>query len=553
MAWAHRWLYEDGLINVRIVENLVNGDGPVFNLGERVEAYTSPAQIAAVAAGRAATFGVVRIEDITFVIGVGAATAGLVLAMLGAKHLWGGDDGRSWSLPIGAVAFAAVPAAWDYATSGHEGGLSYLWIGASLWIIARRARELRAGLEPRVDAPLRLLVVLGSGAMVRPEYLLYSISLGVAWFWLHRGLAGSRLRALAAMASVTVAYEIFRMGYFGLLLSNTAVAKLGADLPLGWHYVNSFLEPYALAIPLLIVTVTLLWVSVQRGRIERAVVLAFVIPAVLQVAYLIQIGGDYVNGRLLLPPLLAFVAPVAVVPSRLLFRPAQGRGWTSAATNPWTYFVGAIGVWAVACALVLRPPVDIDRTNFLDPRFDTRAVSIHRWLHDTPSRRISEYETSFLTGPYKDIVRARAQGHPAVLSARGAFFSQQVTLDPSSHPALITRGIGAVSVLTWPNVHIYDTLGLADPIAAHVPPEGTSPGHTRALPSPWFSARAGVTEDPQSAAAAEAMACGSLATLLDASQEPMSPGRFLSNLVHAPANTFLVVPREPEDAVDEFC
>jgi len=526
----------------------------VFNLGERVEAYTSPAQIAAVALGRAVTFGMVRIEDVTFAVGIGAATAGLVLAMLGAMHLWGADDGRSWALPVGALAFAAVPAAWDYATSGHEGGLSYLWIGASLWILARRAREVRAGLDPRVDGPLRLLVVLGSGAMVRPEYLLYSISLGVVWLLLHRGLAGSRVRAVAAMASVTVAYEIFRMGYFGLLLPNTAVAKLGAGLPPGWHYVNSFLQPYALVIPLLIVTVALATLLLQSGRIERAVVLAFVIPALIQVAYLIQIGGDYVNGRLLLPPLLAFVAPVAVVPSRLLLAPVdRQQGWPAAARNPWTFLLGALAVWAVVCAVSLRPPADISRSNFLDPKFDTRSVSIHRWLHDTPSHRISEYKSSFLTGPYQDILRARAQGHPAVLSARDAFFSQQVTLPGTSDPAIITRGIGAVSVLTWPTVHIYDTLGLADPIAAHVPPEGTSPGHTRALPSPWFSARAGVTEDPVSAAAAKAMTCGDLAQLLDASQKPMTVGRFFSNLVHAPSNTFVEVPRDPEDAVAAFC
>ncbi|MCB1040193.1 MAG: hypothetical protein KDA94_11820, partial [Acidimicrobiales bacterium] len=48
MAWAHRWLHEDGLINLRVIQNLLAGRGPVYNAGERVEAFTSPAQVAIV-------------------------------------------------------------------------------------------------------------------------------------------------------------------------------------------------------------------------------------------------------------------------------------------------------------------------------------------------------------------------------------------------------------------------------------------------------------------------------------------------------------------------
>ena len=550
-SWAHRWLYEDGLINVRIIENLLNGDGPVFNVGERIETYTSPAQIAFVALGRALTFGLIPLEDVLFLVGVASATAGVALAMLGAVHLWAADDDNSWSLPVGALAFAAVPAAWHYATSGHEGGLSYLWIGGSFWIVARRARELRGGLRAPVDRPALLLVVLGSGAMVRPEYLLYSVCVGAAWVWLHRETGGSRLRAVATMASLTVAYQVFRMGYFGLLLPNTAVAKLGAGLPPGWHYLNTFLEPYALAIPLVVVAIATVVLCGRSGGRERMVVAAFVVPGLVQVAFLVQIGGDYLNGRLLLPPLLALVAPVAVVPSRLLF-PARDRERPLTA-SPWAYGLAVLVLWAGACATTMRPPWNFSADNYLDPMFDAREFTIRRSLHDTPSRRLAEYESSFLSTPYRDAVKARAMGYPDVLSSRDEFLPQQVTLPPGSGPAILTRGIGAVSALAWPDAHVYDRLGLADPIASHVPPAGRTPGHVRSLPAPWFHARAGVVEDPSSAAAARAMACGDLAQLLKASQDPLPPGRFLSNIVHAPTNTFLEVPKDPDDAVDTFC
>lgn len=40
-GWQRRWMSDDGLIVLRTVRNLLAGNGPVFNAGERVEANTS--------------------------------------------------------------------------------------------------------------------------------------------------------------------------------------------------------------------------------------------------------------------------------------------------------------------------------------------------------------------------------------------------------------------------------------------------------------------------------------------------------------------------------
>src|SRR5215212_4167925 len=53
VGWHLRWVNEDGFIYFRVVDHLLAGDGPVFNAGERVEAYTSPAWLAVLAAARA--------------------------------------------------------------------------------------------------------------------------------------------------------------------------------------------------------------------------------------------------------------------------------------------------------------------------------------------------------------------------------------------------------------------------------------------------------------------------------------------------------------------
>src|SRR5665213_2865630 len=47
-AWSYRWVQEDAFINFRIIGNLLAGHGPVFNVGERVEAYSDPLWLALV-------------------------------------------------------------------------------------------------------------------------------------------------------------------------------------------------------------------------------------------------------------------------------------------------------------------------------------------------------------------------------------------------------------------------------------------------------------------------------------------------------------------------
>jgi hypothetical protein len=41
LGWRQRWIADDGLIMARTVREILAGNGPVFNPGERVEANTS--------------------------------------------------------------------------------------------------------------------------------------------------------------------------------------------------------------------------------------------------------------------------------------------------------------------------------------------------------------------------------------------------------------------------------------------------------------------------------------------------------------------------------
>src|SRR5690606_15784881 len=121
MIWQRRWTADDGFINIRIVANLLAGDGPVFNAGERVEAYTSTLWMGVIALLGWLGIG---LEEGAMWAALGFSVLGVVLAQLGAITLAGEFSGaaggeekqdvdvktslwrRMWAhkmLPVGAV------------------------------------------------------------------------------------------------------------------------------------------------------------------------------------------------------------------------------------------------------------------------------------------------------------------------------------------------------------------------------------------------------------------------------------------------------------------
>src|SRR3954453_15794813 len=123
LAWAWRWTADDAFINFRAVRNILEGNGPVFNAGERVEVGTSPLWLWLLAA--LAAILPVDVAWISVVLGALGSAAGARLACLGAaetnRSRRGPDDARpALLLPAGILVFLAVPATWAFLTSGLE-------------------------------------------------------------------------------------------------------------------------------------------------------------------------------------------------------------------------------------------------------------------------------------------------------------------------------------------------------------------------------------------------------------------------------------------------
>jgi arabinofuranosyltransferase len=540
-AWHSRWMSDDGFINLRVVSQIQAGNGPVFNAGERVEATTSPLWLLALTVGDVLT--PVRLEWVAVLAGIGLTLTGLALAIWGAVRLQ--HDGRIdpvW-IPAGALVLAVFAPMWRFSSSGLETGLTFAWIGACLALLAGwAARDTRLSLWA---APL-----LGLGPLVRPELSLVSLAFIVVVLAGQWGVDDWRRRLVTVGAALAtpVAYQVFRMGYYGSLVPNTAFAKEAARSywSAGLTYLRkTVLDSYALWLPIVALVAGAyvpLVLELRRRAARRAllVVAAFGIGAFVEALYIVRVGGDFMDNRLLLPALFLLLAPVAVVPAA-------------------RQFVGAMVVvpWAIVALVTLRGPED--------------GVP-HAFATGVPNPITT---IDFGMGP--DGSEAR------FFTGEGVYYLQdRLPGRPSAHdPALATYGVGAPSYALGTDVYVLDLLGLADPFTSHLELERRATiAHEKPLPRPWIPARllrrgAPVTladlplppmffarsldeshGEPFATrvrAARRALECARLDEFFATYRAPLDAGRFLENIGDAFGSYGLRIPPEPRNAVAELC
>lgn len=545
MGWQRRWMSDDGFIHLRVVEQVTAGNGLVLNVGERVEASTSPLWVAILTV--ADLFGGFALPWKAVVLGIGFAGTGLLLAQrAGIRLARGGGDVRT-VLPLGAVVVAAMPPFWDYATSGLETGLIFGWLGGSQWWCASRVTATRV---PRLRADLAGAAWVGLGYLIHPDLALFSLAFGAVLVAAARPAGRWRVAGLlGAMAGLPLAYQIFRMGYYGLLVPNTALAKEASrsQWGQGWRYLADLALPYWLWVPVgalvaLLATQTI--ADVRAGaRLRAACRAAPALAAMVHALYIVRVGGDFMHARLLLPALFALVAPVSLPLSVADLRPARSPLRVVAA--------GLVAAWAVVCALALPRDGSVPRIadgTIADERFvwgaEVRLDLVwHRWGDPRPGEvRVF------------DVDRLAAIAVPLRSGA-----------EPSAASASLT-GMG--NAYAWDlDVYVIEHGSLAHPVGSHLDHlVGDRPGHQKPMPPVWQVAGlvdgaevpdvdgVGLLVSSRDLAAAErAMACGQLADYLDGIHEPLTPARFLRNVVDSVANTRLRLSPDPQVAEDQMC
>ncbi|MYW00490.1 hypothetical protein GT354_19835, partial [Streptomyces sp. SID3343] len=297
MGWHQRWITDDGLIFTRAVRQILAGHGPVYSVGERVETSTSTLwQWLLSLLGAITPFDYAPTAVYTGLI---LAIAGLWLSLDGTRRMFRGMAVTRLLLPAGALVFVAIPSVWDFATAGMETGLIMFWIGLSWWLLV--GTWLRPVGEHSMRRTLALSLWFGLGPLVRPDLGLTMVVLLVAQFVLIKARWPQALAMLVCAGFLPAAYEIFRMGYYGLIFPMPALTKeaSGSLWGRGWDYLTDYVKPYYLWIPLILMLVVVGLALARRRPADRRTWVLVATPlaaALVQTVYVLKVGGDFMHG-----------------------------------------------------------------------------------------------------------------------------------------------------------------------------------------------------------------------------------------------------------------
>ena len=360
LAWANRFVQDDAFISFRYAENLARGQGLVWNPGERVEGYTNFLWTLAIAVGAALNVDLVRWS---MALGLLCFAVSLLSAAALALRVTG-----SAAIALLTVVLLGTNYTFSaFATGGLETQLQCALLTLAAVTALPPSAHARTG-TPQLAAfssisGAALLTRLDSALVVGP------LALAVLVRTLREtGAARERLGRLAALALpcllLVAPWLAWKQAYYGELLPNTWYAKAASATSLGRgvQYLRGFLSSYALWVFVPGVLLALL----GRARLERRMLAGLLAIVAVWCAWLVRIGGDFIEFRMLVPILpLAFTiaawTTVHVVPGwplRLAVLLVAVAGSLSHATTYAAHELGRIEPVAQLAGHLERPGED---------------------------------------------------------------------------------------------------------------------------------------------------------------------------------------------------
>lgn len=305
---------DDAYISYRYAVNLAQGNGLVFNVGERVEGMTNLLWTLLLALGE-----LLGIASPLLAHAMGAACGAVMLILtflLCREHLSRQHD---WSAGLATLALWTSSGFWVWVLSGLETSMFAMLVLAAFYAQSKNRLWWAS-------------IAITLATLTRPEgVLLAAVIFGVAllrWFNRPRALlAAPQVWApMAFYIASLVALTLFRLAYYGMPLPNTVYAKVGGiPISRGISYVMSFFRDGAMwLLPALAVA---LWVHAKKwseatpATDSMTSVIFFIL---LFIAYVIYIGGDvFPYSRFLVPilPLLLAVTCVGIAAAFTLRKP----------------------------------------------------------------------------------------------------------------------------------------------------------------------------------------------------------------------------------------
>jgi hypothetical protein len=285
------FLCDDAFITFRYADNLANGHGPVYNIGERVEGYTNFLWMLLMAAV-IKLGGAPELWSRIFSIACGA---GILLMLM----LWGKQRADDWKYCTLLPFFLACTAPFIvWSTGGLEtAAYGFLLLGSVIAVV-------RTDQDDSSRSAMLAGALAGLAILTRPDGVIIA---GISGLFLltsviRRKISLTTLMAYAVpLAIIFGSHLLWRRSYYGLWLPNTFYVKTPSTefLSFGFAYLGRFGWESALWFALL--AVAFLNASGKRWRMNATILYLLVIAVVFS-AYVVYTGGDFmVMGRFMVP------------------------------------------------------------------------------------------------------------------------------------------------------------------------------------------------------------------------------------------------------------
>jgi arabinofuranosyltransferase len=311
---------DDAFIALRYAKHLIERHELAYNLGQRVEGFTSPLWVLLVSA--AGSLGL-HLPGTTRLLGASAQA----LTFWALCRFWDELEPQAPRLalvPAAALAMSAPFAAWTF--SGLETPLFTALFTLSLALLARDARkpQLRTSLQAGLSVALCVLC--------RPEGATLIVIGSVAICLPAGGWPEKRWRRLLAwlspIAVLVGGYELFRLRYFGYPLPNTFYVKTSGEglWQRGLGYLGFAGSEFGwLLVALCALSFAYSLLSELRrhdapgSRSRRVLLLCTSVATVVHLLYVARVGGDFLDLYRFLVPLLPAAFCVATQVAYRLF------------------------------------------------------------------------------------------------------------------------------------------------------------------------------------------------------------------------------------------
>jgi arabinofuranosyltransferase len=409
------WLSDDCYITFRTIWNFWQGFGLRWNVVERVQTYTHPLWLLIL----------LPVYGITGKAWLSAWLAGVGFTMAATLMLFRSARNRILGL-AGLILLLSSRAFIDFGTSGLENPLSWLLL---VLLVTALAREDPPGL-PLVIGLLSSLLLLN-----RLDHVLLVLP---ALFVLFLKLDGKGRWQLLVGGLPLLLWLGFALVYYGSPLPNTFFAKAVTGFPRpvllaqGLRYFADSLGNDFATLPVIVAAVLL---PLDR-RCRRSWPLA--LGLLLDLAYVVWVGGDFMSGRFFADP---FVLAVAML--------VQWR------RQPGRVLAGASAVLVLA---LLHPhhPIKVGQDYYQDRAGRERTIFPAGIVDE---KGMAWRRTSLLGTREKK----------EYLESEHRLAGQAASFDGGSLQLQMQVAVGMRGYTCGPNVHILDRLAITDPLLARLP------------------------------------------------------------------------------------